>query len=314
MDKDRRSLKVFNNVLEMIPYIYPTPLVMLRSLSIGAYEVWAKLEYFNPFSHSIKDRPVWNMIVKALKECIECGKLYEATSGNVGIAMACISNVLGIKFRAYIPKPTPKLTEVLLKTLGAEVIKTDFEAISPEMINMVRKIAIKESALNLNQFENDNNFEAHLKFTAKEIDEQLKSIDSSPPKAIVAGIGTSGHIAAISRYFKEKYGDRVKIIGVVPAVGEKIPGIKRLETKPKWFFLEKIDKVVEVSRKEAIKEVIWIARKEGLLIGLSAGAVTHGFKVVRDVYGPGVYVLVYPDDIFKYIEAVKSYLEDIGEL
>ena len=314
MADDRRILKVFTSVLEMMPHIYPTPLVMLRSLSIGAYEVWAKLEYFNPFSHSIKDRPVWNMIVKALKECIECGKLYEATSGNVGIAMACLSNALGIKFRAYIPKPTPKLTEVLLKTLAAEVVKTDFETISPEMINMVREIAKKESALNLNQFENDNNFEAHYKLTAKEIDEQLKSINSSPPKAIIAGVGTSGHIAAISRYFKERYGDKVKIIGVVPAKGEKIPGIKRLETKPKWFFLEKIDRVVEVSRRDAIKEVVWIARKEGLLIGLSAGAVTYGFKVVKEVYGPGVYVLIYPDDIFKYIEAIKAYLEDIGEL
>ena len=59
---------------------------------------------------------------------------------------------------------------------------------------------------------------------------------------------------------------------------------------------------------------MWIARKEGLLIGLSAGAVTYGFKVVKEVYGPGVYVLIYPDDIFKYIEAIKAYLEDIGEL
>ena len=58
MADDRRILKVFTSVLEMMPHIYPTPLVMLRSLSIGAYEVWAKLEYFNPFNHIIKDRPV----------------------------------------------------------------------------------------------------------------------------------------------------------------------------------------------------------------------------------------------------------------
>jgi len=61
MADDRRTLKVFTSVLDMIPHIYPTPLVMLRSLSVWAYKVWAKLEHFNPFSHSIKDGPAWNI-------------------------------------------------------------------------------------------------------------------------------------------------------------------------------------------------------------------------------------------------------------
>lgn len=304
----RLKLKVFMSTLEMLPHIWPTPLVRLKSFSENGYEVWAKLEYFNPFSHSIKDRPVWNMIVKALRECIECGKLYEATSGNVGIAMACISNALGIKFRAYIPKPTPQLTETLLRVLGVEVIKTDYETISPEMVKMVEEVARKEKALNLNQFTNDNNFEAHYKYTAKELDEQLKAVERCPPKAIIAGIGTSGHIAAISKYFKEKYGDEVKIIGVVPAKGESIPGIKRLETKPKWFFQVKIDRVVEVTKKEAVEAVINVARREGILVGLSSGAVTKAYEVVKGEIGKGVYVLIYPDDSFKYIEVFQKYL------
>ncbi len=82
--------------------------------------------------------------------------------------------------------------------------------------------------MNLNQFENDDNFEAHYMYTAREIDEQLKSIGKKP-KAIIAGIGTSGHIGGLAKYFKERYD--TQIIGVVPAKGEKIPGIKRLETK-----------------------------------------------------------------------------------
>ncbi|WFO76074.1 PLP-dependent cysteine synthase family protein [Desulfurococcaceae archaeon MEX13E-LK6-19] len=306
--EERLKLKVFMNTLEMLPHIWPTPLVRLRTFSENGYEAWAKLEYFNPFSHSIKDRPVWNMIVKALKECVECGKLYEATSGNVGIAMACISNALGIKFRAYIPKPTPKLTETLLKMLGAEVIKTDYETISPEMVKMVEEIARKESALNLNQFVNDDNFEVHYKYTARELDEQLKAVERSPPRAIIAGIGTSGHIAAISKYFKEKYGDKVKIIGVIPAKGESIPGIKRIETRPKWIFQVKIDDVVEVTKEEAAKMAIEVARREGILIGLSSGAVTRAYEIVRNDIGEGVYVLVYPDDSFKYIETIEKYL------
>lgn len=298
----------------MLPHIWPTPLVRLKSLSKGNTEVWAKLEFFNPFSHSIKDRPVWNMIVKALKECIECGKLYEATSGNVGIAMACLSNALGIKFRAYLPKPTPKYTEILLRILGAEVIKTDYETISPEMINMVKEIAKRESALNLNQFVNDNSFEVHLRHTARELDEQLRLINRSPPKAIIAGVGTSGHIAALSKYFKERYGDQVKIVGVVPVKGDSIPGIKRIETKPKWFFQVKIDDVIEVSKKEAVEMVIEVARKEGILVGLSSGAVTKAFKYAKEIYGEGSYVLIYPDDIFKYVETIGNYLSNIDRI
>ncbi len=303
------KLNVYNSVLELLPNIWPTPLVKLKSLSSNGYEAWAKLEYFNPFSHSIKDRPVWYMIINALKECIECGSLYEATSGNTGIAMACISNALGIAFRAYIPVNTPKLTENILRILGAEVIRTNYNTISPDMIEYVRREAEKNNALNLNQFMNDFNFKVHYEYTARELDKQLSSVKKSPPKAIVAGIGTSGHIAGIARYFREKYGGKTLIVGVTPTKGDSIPGIKRLETKPKWVEWEKPDYVVEVSREEAIKEVIWIARKEGILIGLSAGAVTRAYKIIREEIGEGTYVLIYPDDIFKYIEVLANWLE-----
>lgn len=302
-------MNVYRSVLELLPNIWPTPLVMLKTLSNGSFEAWAKLECFNPFSHSIKDRPVWNMIVKAIKECIECGKLYEATSGNVGIAMAAISNALGVKFRAYLPRKSPKYTRALLKILGAEVIVTDKDIIDQELIEYVKSEAIRDRALNLNQFENDNNFEVHYLYTAREIDEQLASINRSPPKALIAGIGTSGHIAAISKYFKEKYGDGVKVVGVTPAMGDSIPGIKRIETKPKWFFKEKIDKVIEVSLREAAEEVVNVARGEGLLIGLSSGAVVKAYKVVREEIGEGVYTLVFPDDIFKYVEVISELIK-----
>ena len=212
------------------------------------------------------------------------------------------------------PRPTPRLTKVILRVLGAEVVLTDFETISPDMIDMVAEIARKEHALNLNQFVNDNNFETRYQYTAREIDEQLNEVNRSPPKAIIAGVGMSGHIAAIAKYFKEKYGDRVKTISVVLAKGEKLPGIKRLETKPKWFFQVKVDSVVEVTKEEAIEESIRIARKEGILIGLSSGAVTRAFMLVKEEIGKGVYVLIYPDDIFKYIDDFEAYLRKKGEL
>lgn len=177
------------------------------------------------------------------------------------------------------------------------------------MVSHVVEEARKAGAVNLNQFENDDNFEAHYRYTAREIDEQLKSIGKKP-KAIIAGIGTSGHIGGLAEYFKERYD--TQIIGVVPAKGEKIPGIKRLETKPKWFFQVEIDEVVEVTKKEAIEGAVKVARRDGLLIGLSSGAVVRAFEKVMDGLGEGTHVLIFPDDGFKYVEAFDVYLR--GEM
>ncbi len=247
------------------------------------------------------------MIRKALEKGKTIKMLYEATSGNVGIAMACLSNILNIKFKAYIPKPTPSTTETLLKILGAEVVRTEHQTIDQDMIQMVTRIAESEGAVNLNQYINDANFEIHLEHTAKEIDEQLEVINRKP-NVIIAGVGTSGHIAAISARFKSKYGDNVKIVGVQPAPRNNIPGIKRIETKPKWYFHVKIDELIDITRNEAIEGSILIARREGILVGLSSGAVVKAFEKVRDKYGPGVYVLVFPDDGFKYVEIFREFL------
>lgn len=269
---------------------------------------FAKLEFFNPFSRSIKDRAVFNMLMKAIEREDIGGvrRIFEATSGNVGISLASLSNVLGIGFRAYLPKPTSMATQILLKVLGAEVVMTDFETIDPNMVEYVVEEARKARAANLNQFENEDNFEAHYRFTAREIDEQLKSIGKRPD-VIIAGVGTSGHIGGIAKYFKERY--NTKVIGVVPAKGEKIPGIKRLETKPKWFFKVEIDEVIEIIQREAIEGSIQIAREDGLLIGLSSGAVVKAFEKIHDKY-LGTTVLIFPDDGFKYVEVFEKYLSE----
>ena len=164
-----------------------------------------------------------------------------------------------------------------------------------------------EGATNLNQFINEANYDAHYRYTSLELVNQINAIGKIPT-AIVAGIGTSGHIAAISKRMKETFGKDVKIVGVQPTKGDSIPGIKRIETKPKWLSLSEIDFIEEVSRNDAINEVIKIARNEGLLIGLSAGAVVKAFKNIKVKLGSGLYVLIFPDDAFKYIEIIASYL------
>ena len=307
-----KASNVFASTLELFEKYKPTPLVRMRSLSAPKRDVYAKLEFFNPFSRSIKDRPVFHMFMEARKRgALNEGKiLFEATSGNTGISLATLCSIMGIKFRAYIPKPTPQITEVLLKIFGAEITRMKSESLDMEAVENVKRESKRLGAINLNQFENDDNFNSHYLFTAREIDEQLKSVEKKPD-VIVAGCGTSGHIAAMCKYFKEKY-PGTRIIGVVPARGEKIPGIKRLETQPKWFFQVEVDEVTEITQRDAIEGAIEIARGEGLFIGLSAGAVVQAYKKVFQRLGDGTYVLIFPDDGFKYMEIFKKYFYNVN--
>jgi cysteine synthase/O-phosphoserine sulfhydrylase/cystathionine beta-synthase len=130
-------------------------------------------------------------------------------------------------------------------------------------------------------------------------------------RGIIGGVGTSGHLSALSLYFKSKYGDDVKVYGAQPAPGSVIPGIRRIESGMKWLHYVKIDKVFDVTSSEAIQHAITIARGEGLFVGLSSGAVVAAFEKLRESESlkEGDFILIFPDHGFKYIEQFSSYLE-----
>ena len=300
----RKVLKVYNSTLELLYEGWPTPLVRLNSLSNKSRTVWAKLEGYNPFSNSVKDRIGFSMIMEAKERGKLKEILYEATSTNTGIALTSIANTLGIKTRLFIPKTIQKASDIYLQILGAEVVRLRV-GLTIEAISRVDSEAKRNNAIHLNQFENDANFKIHLNYTAREIDEQLKSVNLTPT-CIIGGLGTSGHMSAIASYFKNKYGDNVRIIGVQPAPNEVIPGIRRIETGMKWYHWTRFDQVVDVKQDEAIEGCIKIARREGLLIGLSSGAVVHAFEKMAEK--KGVYVLVFPDTGYKYTEQFERYL------
>ncbi|PMB74237.1 pyridoxal-5'-phosphate-dependent protein subunit beta [Candidatus Bathyarchaeota archaeon] len=306
--KNRKALKVYSNTLELLYEGWPTPIVKLNSLSSATRSVWAKLECYNPFSNSVKDRIGWAMIKEAMEEGKLKKVLYEATSTNTGIALTSIANTLGVKTRLYIPKTIQKASDTYLEILSAEVVRLPV-GLTVEAISQVEKEAKADKAAHLNQFENDANFKVHLKYTAKEIDEQLKSLGLKPA-CIIGGLGTSGHMSAISHYFKTKYGKGVKIVGVQPAQNEVIPGIRRIETGMKWLQNAQFDEVIDVKQSEAIEGAMKIARKEGLLIGLSSGAVVHAFQRIAEE--KGVYCLVFPDSGYKYIEQFEKYLASVS--
>ena len=302
-----REKRVYPDALSLLVDGWPTPLLRLRSECNERREVWAKLEFYNPFSHSVKDRTVWSMVVKAVEPCKKAGLVEEASSGNTGIALTCISNILGVKSRIYLPKPTPRTTEVILRMLGAEVVRTKYETIDRTFWDEVRRHAESLGFVNLNQFENDANPEVHYKYTGREIVEQLKAIGRKPD-VLVAGIGTSGHIAGIARRLREEYGG-LKVVGVQPTPGSKIPGIKRVETEPTWLEEAGVDVLIDVSWREAVEGVREVAVREGVLIGLSSGAVYKAYKKIRGE--DGVYILVFPDDGFKYVEHFERYLSQV---
>jgi cysteine synthase/O-phosphoserine sulfhydrylase/cystathionine beta-synthase len=301
--------RVFMDTEELLYKNWPTPLVRLRNLSSNYMRVWAKLEGFNPWSMSVKDRIGWYMYRKALEKL---GKsinlLVEATSTNTGLAIAAMAAIHKSKLKAFIPSTVSKTGEVLLKIFGADVIRSQ-KSLTIELVNDVEEIAGKEGATHLNQFYNDANFEVHLRYTAKELELQFKEVGIEP-RAVFGGLGTSGHLSAISFYFKNRFRG-VKIYGVVPAPNTSIQGIRRVESGMRWVHYVEIDDIIEVTPEEAVEGVLEIVRNEGIFVGLSSGAVYVAFKkVVKEgKLNGGDYILIFPDIGFKYVEQILKYVE-----
>ncbi|ABL88912.1 cysteine synthase [Pyrobaculum islandicum DSM 4184] len=302
------GLRVFDNTVELLYKNWPTPLFKLRSLSRRGLTVWAKWEAYNPFSWSIKDRVGWYMFTKALEEGRVSQLLYEATSTNTGMTLAAMAAIHGVRARLYLPSTAQKSSDVWLKTLGAEVVRVS-KPLTVDFVGDVEREAARDGAIHLNQFENDRNFEVHLKYTAKELDLQLRHTGVFP-RAIIGGLGTSGHMSALSFYFKNRYRGSVKIYGVQPAVGHVIPGIRRIETGMKWVHLVELDGVVDITREDAVNAAIEVARKDGILIGLSSGAVASAFLKIADRLEEGHYILIFPDNGLKYAEIYSTYVKD----
>jgi len=288
-----KDLHVFEDPIELLENMWPTPLLKLK---IGE-DVWAKLEFYNPFSHSIKDRTGWFLFKQALEN--NANEIVEATSGNLGIALASLSAIFNKKFTSFIPAKAPQSFKVMMKILGAQVIQAGKS--TTELLPLVKQYSKSTGALHLDQFRNPLNYMTHYYTTAKEIDEQLEYLNKKPQR-IIATAGTGGHLTGIAKYFKEKYGSDIEIIGVQPAEGERIPGIKR-QDENSFVGLVKIDRMIDITRKEAVEGIVDVARSSGILIGISAGATVAAYKKLAD---DKTTVLVFPDDAFKYFMELED--------
>lgn len=259
-----------------------TPLVWLARIGEGlGAEVCGKLEYFNP-GGSVKDRIGAAMIGAAeAKGLIVQGEstIVEPTSGNTGIALAMICAARGYKLILSMPEGMSRERSKLLRAYGAEVMETGSMGGMDESVEAARRVCEERGAFMPHQFSNPANPEAHFRTTGPEIWTDTRGEIS----AFVAGVGTGGTITGVARYLKEQ-GSTAKIIAVEPASSPVLSGGKlgphRLQGIGAGFVPEVldtglIDEILPVSDEDAIETAHRLAREEGILGGISAGANVH---------------------------------------
>jgi cysteine synthase A len=267
-------MKYAQNTTELIGN---TPLVKIKTASLNAL-VLGKCEFMNP-THSVKDRIGSYMIQKAIEDGLinENTVVIEPTSGNTGIALASVCASLGIKLILTMPSSMSIERQHLLKALGANVVLTDAKRGMSGAIDKAKELRDElENSFMLAQFSNTANPEIHRKTTALEI---LKDTDGSID-ILVAGVGTGGSITGIGEVLK-KHNPNIKIIAVEPLTsavlsGESVGshGIQGIGAGfvPDVLNTHIYDEIIKVSTEEAISCSRELAKKEGLLVGISSGA------------------------------------------
>src|SRR3989475_7888035 len=256
-----------------------TPLVRLNRLSKeGDATIYAKVEYFNP-GGSVKDRICLNMIDEAERQSRlkAGGTIVEATSGNTGIGLALVSAIRGYKLILVMPESMSMERASLLSSYGAQLVLTAaWEGMKGSIKEAESLVAANPEYFMPDQFSNPANPAMHRKTTAPEIWEAMDGqID-----AFVAAVGTGGTITGCGEAFKER-NPKVKVIAVEPAGSPVLsggdPGPHRIQGIgagfiPKVLNRSILDGVLTVTDDEAYQKAKLPAKKEGLLVGISAGA------------------------------------------
>lgn len=286
----------------MIELIGNTPLVELKILNTNPnVTVYGKLEGQNP-GGSVKDRAALNMISKAIDRGeLNGGKsIVEATSGNTGIALAMIATLKNIPITLLMPDTATEERKASMRAYGANLILTD----GTKGIEYSRKLA-EEMALNddfvlLNQFENEDNPDAHYKSTGPEIWQDTNQKITH----FVSSMGTTGTIMGTSRYLKEK-NPNIQIVGVQPKEGSKIPGIRKWspEMVPSICDFSRIDDIRFVNKEQAVMTTRKLAKEEGILAGMSSGGATKIALQIAQEIEKGVIVCIICDRGDRYVSS-----------
>jgi cysteine synthase B len=288
-----------------------TPLLELASISseVPNVTILGKAEWYNP-GGSVKDRPALWMVRDGEKSGeLDAGKvILDATSGNTGIAYAWIGAALGYKVKLCMPKNASEERKKILRALGVEIVLTDPGEGSDGAIREARRLYVEDPKQYFypDQYTNPANPKAHYESTAPEIWEQTEGEVTH----FVAGLGTSGTFVGTAWRLKE-YNPEIKVISFEPdSPFHGLEGMKHMASAivPEIYDPMIADENLGASTEEAYEMVKRLAREEGILVGLSAGAaVATSLRVARELES-GVVVTVLPDGADKYLS--ESFWEE----
>jgi cysteine synthase B len=279
-----------------------TPLVAAQKLvNNPQVKLFFKLEGQNP-GGSVKDRPAYNMIKKALErgDITRDTKLIEATSGNTGIALAMVARLLNLNIELIMPENSTVERVKTMRAYGAKVILTGADRGIEGSRDYAEEQAQKGNYFMLNQFSNNDNWQAHYHTTGPEIwrDTEQKVTH------FVSAMGTTGTIMGTSTFLKEKNSE-IQIVGVQPKDGASIPGIRKWpqEYLPAIFDRKKVDRILEVSESEAREMTMRLAREEGIFAGMSSGGATAAAVKLCEELESGVVVSIICDRGDRYLSS-----------
>jgi cysteine synthase len=294
-----------------------TPLVRLSKIAGPEHaELWGKCEQGNP-GGSVKDRIALAMIDAAeAAGHIHPGEstIVEPTSGNTGIGLALVCAVKGYHLILTMPESMSLERRALLRAYGAELILTPEERTMEGAVETAEKLVRKNTGYFMpQQFKNPANPEAHRRTTAREL---LAQLDGTPD-AFVSAVGTGGTITGVGEVLKER-NPAVKIIAVEPATSAVLSGGRAGPSKiqgigagfvPDVLNRDVIDEVRTVTDREAYDMKTRLARTEGLLVGISAGAAVHVAAQVAAELGPGKRVVTVLCDTGERYFSLDEYFE-----
>jgi cysteine synthase len=298
-------LRVADDITELVG---ETPMLQFKQLvPPGAADVFAKLEYLNP-GGSVKDRAAIGIIRRAEDEgkLREGGTIVEATAGNTGIGLALIGVKRGYKVCLFVPERFSEEKVMIMRALGAEVIRTpEAEGMSGAISRANELAASNPKAFMAGQFENPANPDYHYETTAREMFEQMEGhIDG-----VALGSGTAGTFTGVARFVKERlphaYTVAVETEGSVLGGGQ--PGPHKVEGIgasfiPKNFDSSVCDEVMMVTDDQAFGMVKELAAQEGVLAGSSGGASVYASLELARRLGPGKRVVtIIPDSAERYL-------------
>ncbi|MBS9807032.1 cysteine synthase A [Bacillus cereus] len=288
-------MRVAQSVSELIG---KTPIVKLnRIVESDSADIYLKLEFMNPGS-SVKDRIALAMIEDAEKKGLlkEGDTIIEPTSGNTGIGLAMVAAAKGYNAILVMPETMSIERRNLLRAYGAELVLTPGPEGMGGAIRKATELAKEHGYFIPQQFQNQSNPQIHRLTTGPEIVEQM----GDQLDAFIAGIGTGGTITGAGEVLKEAYED-IKIYAVEPADSPVLSGGKPGPHKiqgigagfvPETLDVEVYDEIIQVKTEQAFEYARRVAKEEGILVGISSGAVIYAATEVAKKLGKGKKVLV----------------------